>query len=82
MYSPRALTTRRVPELLSDLKTEFDSLVRDADMFKLQKEEYERKRKLPRWSFAGLISSQFKAMLLNFKTYRHEYMNLKKLIPN
>jgi glucose repression regulatory protein TUP1 len=46
MYTPgthRPLLSGRIAELLESLKTEFEALAHDANMFKMQRDDYERK---------------------------------------
>jgi hypothetical protein len=46
MYStPRTLVSGRIPEYLDNLKAEFESLAHDVNMYKMQRDDYERKRK-------------------------------------
>lgn len=33
----------RIPEFLESLKSEFETLIHDRDLYKMQKDEYERK---------------------------------------
>lgn len=35
---------QRIPEFLENLKVEYDSLCHDANMYKMQRDDYERKR--------------------------------------
>lgn len=53
MYStPRTLVSGRIPEYLDNLKAEFESLAHDVNMYKMQRDDYERKRK---WQNLGKL---------------------------
>lgn len=44
MYSaPRTMVSGRIPEYLDNLKAEYESLAHDANMYKMQRDDYERK---------------------------------------
>jgi glucose repression regulatory protein TUP1 len=43
MYTHRTLVSGRIPELLDNLKAEFESLAHDVNMYKMQRDDYERK---------------------------------------
>ncbi len=47
MYNttPRTMLTGRIPEYLENLKAEFETLAHDANMYKMQRDDYERKCK-------------------------------------
>lgn len=40
----RGQTVRRIPELIDGLKAEYDTLLRDTNMFVMQRDEYEKQR--------------------------------------
>lgn len=40
----RPLVSGRIPEVLENLKAEFDSMAHDLNMYKMQRDDYERKR--------------------------------------
>lgn len=45
MYNPQRpqMVAGRIPEFLEGLKSEFESLAHDVNMFKMQRDDYERK---------------------------------------
>jgi len=43
MYNQRPILSGRIPELLDTLKTEFETVAHDVNMYKMQRDDYERK---------------------------------------
>ena len=44
MYSaPRTMLSGRIPEYLENIKGEFEQLAHDVNMYKMQRDDYERK---------------------------------------
>jgi hypothetical protein len=46
LYSGGTPRTLRIPEYLDNLKAEFETLAHDVNMYKMQRDDYERKRRL------------------------------------
>lgn len=60
MYSTPRTMVGRIPEYLENLKVEFDSLAHDVNMYKMQRDDYERKRKRRIGGSLVDFSEQFK----------------------